>query len=195
MAGLASYFPHGFDLYVTRFQDFAPNYGEFWRQCPWCGWWDPAGDITNVLVYIEDRDSEMCRCSWCIWLDEPPFLAYMVGRPAFPPHVSIRAMEPHYDVLWHMCRWCGWCDSLVDGPDYIKELMEVEDYPCLSRCDRCQQFDEPPWWPNNRQRCAKQLIHLLPTVRTTITATDIVVRTIPDETVRLIAEYLAENTT
>ena len=102
--------------------------------------------------------------------------------------------EDVFEEHWLMCRWCGWWDRFIDDIINIDLMREIENYPCHSRCSWCQHLNEPPWCPNNRQRCRNQLIHLLPTVQSTITATEIVERTIPGEVIRLIAEYLAKNT-
>ena len=181
-----SYFHHG-SRYVTRFQDFAPNYGEYWRQCPVCGWWDPIGDSSRVLPFFAVWDTFMCGD--CLNLEEPS------ASTSISLWLSSQMEGERMEWGWLKCCWCGWCYAAIAGISRINEMREIENYDCHSRCDRCQQFDEPPWWPNNRQRYAKKLIHLLPTVRTAITATETVERPIPDEAVRLIAEYLAANIT
>ena len=172
-----SYF-HSGSRYVTLFQDFAPNYGEFWRECPVCGWWDPIGDRSHVLPFFEVWDTFMCQ----------DCLDWEVPSASTSPSSSSSSRDPGFDErmeqFWLKCCWCGWWDVYI----------VVTVYPCHNRCSWCAQFDEPPWWPNNRQRYAKKLMHLLPTVRTAITATGIVERTMPCEVIRLIAEYLAANT-
>ena len=181
-----SYF-HSGSRYVTLFQDFAPNYGEFWRECPVCGWWDPIGDRSRFLPFFEVWDTFMCQ----------DCLDWEVPSASTSPSSSSSSRDPGFDErmeqFWLTCCWCGWWDAYIADISCINKMREVGLYPCLTRCLWCQRFDEPPWWPNNRQRCADRLIHLMPTVRTAITATEIVESTIPGETISLIAEYLAAN--
>ena len=187
-----SYFHVG-SRYVTRFQDFAPNYGACWMECPLCGWWDRMGHISRVremLNYATVWDTFMCGdCR----LSEEPWIAIMPSSSS-----SSSSWYPGFEYslkeLWLMCPWCGWWDSFRLDRGTISIIKEHEDYPCYDRCSRCAQLDEPPWWPNNRQRYAQKLMHLLPTVGIAITATEIVERTMPCEVIRLIAEYLAANT-
>ena len=52
-------------------------------------------------------------------------------------------------------------------------------------CMRCKDLEEPPWWPNNRDRCHEMLLrNLQPPAFAEVDSTSIL---------RLIAEYLAEN--
>ena len=171
---------------VARFQDFAPNYGEFWRQCAMCGWWDWMGNIYAVLYIIEFTHLDMflcdhCRLSWGSRSPSSPSStsSYTTSESslvsdrrdlgeAFGLSISsakfdrrVQAMfedlEPlnqDYEAHLLMCRWCGWWDQSIDDITNVHKMREVENYPCLSRCSWCQQFDEPPWWPNNRQRYA-----------------------------------------
>ena len=187
-----SYFHVG-SRYVTRFQDFAPNYGACWMECPLCGWWDRMGHISRVremLNYATVWDTFMCGdCR----LSEEPWIAISLASSSSSSSWATWVNDGHKH-LWLMCPWCGWWDSFIDDLTNINMMREIEDYPCHSRCSWCQSLNEPPCSPNNRQRCANHLIHLLPTVQSTITATEIVERTIPCEAIRLIAEYLAKNT-
>ena len=176
-----------------------------------CDWWDSMGDRSRVQNCIEDAaDLDTFQCRWCIRLDEPS-ASSSTSSSSSPPSEAWRdhrltqalledwePLEQDYEDVfeehWLMCRWCGWWDRFIDDIIDIDLMREIENYPCHSRCSWCQHLNEPPWWPNNRERCRNQLIHLLPTVQSTITATEIVERTIPDEVIRIIAEYLAKNT-
>ena len=185
-----SYF-HSGSRYVTRFQDFAPNYGEFWRQCPVCGWWDPIGDTSHFLPACV-WDTFMCAD--CL-LEEPSAIVISSSSSSSSSSPRDPGFDERLEELWLKCPWCGWWDFAIMLDGYtINIIRQHKDYPCYDRCSWCAQFDEPPWWPNNRQRYAKKLMHLLPTVITTITATEIVERTMPCEVIRLIAEHLAANT-
>ena len=49
---------------------------------------------------------------------------------------------------WEQCKWCSrWdrCSCYMYNPDGL-----WHDGPL---CNRCMELEEPPWWPNHRQRC------------------------------------------
>ena len=55
---------------------------------------------------------------------------------------------------WRQCDWCGWWGKPDwDAPDHMA-LIEVDGYTLMHYCLRCCELEEPPWYPNNRQRCA-----------------------------------------
>jgi len=92
---------------------------------------------------------------------------------------------------WYICDWCGWWGYL-DGPsvpdkyklyDTRKWKKNVPFFTLL--CMRCFELEEPPWRPNKRDLCHEWLLRIfrpLELARIDITYT-----------LRLIAEYLAEN--
>ena len=66
-----------------------------------------------------------------------------------------------YGDVWLQCEWCwqwGKClwDEYLDGAE---PLWDVDGVGLL--CDRCLELEEPPWYPNNRQRCSVYLDHML----------------------------------
>ena len=105
-----------------------------WYQCTLCGWWGRCD------LYAPDRDALIdfdngCRglSFRCLWCDVDP-------------------------TVWFQCTWCEWwgrCD--LDAPDRDAlthsdngiARWDEQDFSCL----RCYVLDEPPWWPNNRDRC------------------------------------------
>ena len=140
-----------------------------WHQCGDCQWWGRcdrfAADFESLTALLNGRGGIAHYCSWC-----DPF--------AFPEHE------------WKQCRWCGWWGLYGDGddPDHDEEdciyggaNFEWSD-PYL--CFRCKQYglDEPPWWPNNRDR------HLMVLQRFKFFPE------LPDNVVREVACYLATNT-
>ena len=72
--------------------------------------------------------------------------------------------------LWVQCTWCGWWEEGDRGRVPF-------------RCRWCKGFDEPPWWPNNRDRCHRSLqgLRLFPPQ-------------IPEHVLRVVACYIACNT-
>ena len=128
---------------------------------------------------------------------------------------------------WQQCDWCNWwgkIDSVDWGlPDKFCLIEGIRVHRDGHRegyrlCLRCMDLDEPPWWPNNIQRCENKLAHLLPKVEiiTNFALTsspsfeqriaeadiaggdcngniEVVEKTIPVAVVRLTAEYLATN--
>ena len=69
-----------------------------------------------------------------------------------------------YGDRWLYCAWCwrwGKClaDELLNGAEPLTDVDGVG-----TMCDRCLELEEPPWWPNNRQRYATYLqeFRLLP---------------------------------
>ena len=81
---------------------------------------------------------------------------------------------------WYRCHWCDWRGYFnhVYVPDkYV--LIDDEGFAPTMLCLRCIELEEPPWRPNNRQRCQTRLSKLF--------------SNLDDESTRLIAEYLAAN--
>ena len=69
-----------------------------------------------------------------------------------------------YGDQWLYCAWCwrwGKCtaDEYLDGAEPLWDT----DWSGLL-CGWCLELEEPPWWPNNRQRYARYLqeFRLLP---------------------------------
>ncbi len=87
-------------------------------------------------------------------------------------------------TAWYKCTWCGWWgyfDS-KEAPLKYKLLGHMDGIGEL--CDRRDQLKEPPWWPNNRDRCHEWLLKVFRKSRMAQLCT---------YTQRNIAEYLAEN--
>jgi len=79
--------------------------------------------------------------------------------------------------LW--CHWCWKSGSCQDElPDGVIPLWDVDGVGLL--CDVCMQLEEPPWWPNNRQRCALQL-------------RESIGRLLPLSAVKKVADFLVSN--
>ena len=80
---------------------------------------------------------------------------------------------------WFQCEWCGWWGyfSHEEIPEEY-ELLDIDmvGYLCL----RCFRADEPPWHPNNRDRCQTHMDHLFGKVLNEVAT-------------RRIAEFLADN--
>ena len=72
-------------------------------------------------------------------------------------------------------------DEFLDGAD---PLTDIDGVGLL--CDRCFDLEEPPWWPNNRQRCAMWLHHtrLIPALLR---------NSLNEDAAVLMAAYLAAN--
>ena len=83
-----------------------------------------------------------------------------------------------YGDRWLQCTWCWkwgkthlahfeeWEDEVSeeDRP-FVAIVVPLEDYDgCGLICPTCDLLAEPPWWPNNRWRCALALEcgHMLP---------------------------------
>ena len=82
---------------------------------------------------------------------------------------------------WFQCDWCGWWGyfSNEEMPEKY-ELIDVDMVGFL--CVRCFGSREPPWRPNNRDRCHRWMIHLFANSLDG-----------DNGTTRLIAEFLADN--
>ena len=69
-----------------------------------------------------------------------------------------------YRNEWWQCHWCWkWGMSLCDEvlPYGVLPLWDVDGVGYL--CDNCGfVLEEPPWYPNARQRCAQSLEHVMP---------------------------------
>ena len=44
---------------------------------------------------------------------------------------------------WAQCKWCWRWEYNMSIPDGFNGPL----------CRRCMELEEPPWWPNHRQRC------------------------------------------
>ena len=55
---------------------------------------------------------------------------------------------------WARCYWC-WCWRFSIG--YLVGVGQVAD----PLCGQCRALDEPPWYPNNRQRAVLYIQHVL----------------------------------
>ena len=92
---------------------------------------------------------------------------------------------------WLKCRWCGWdswysdwIDSEEGAPLIFKLWGPYGLYRRGPLCDRCHQLKEPPWRPDNRDRCHEWLLKVPHKSR---------MAKLDTNTLRIIAEYLAEN--
>ena len=69
-----------------------------------------------------------------------------------------------YGDRWLACEWCWkWGKCLAD--EHLGGAMPLTDIDGLGvLCYACMVLEEPPWRPNNRQRCATWLerMRLLP---------------------------------
>ena len=84
--------------------------------------------------------------------------------------VDVAAMGSYGD-RWLQCTWCWrWGKTnLAEGEEWDDEVSEedrprvfvvvpLEDHDGSGLiCPTCLLLDEPPWWPNNRRRCALAL--------------------------------------
>ena len=61
--------------------------------------------------------------------------------------------------VWYQCDWCGWYGYFTS--EVIPENNVLLDCDFLAMkgiiCLRCFELGEPPWRPNNRDRCAAYL--------------------------------------
>ena len=85
------------------------------------------------------------------------------------------------------CEWCGFCGC--HGPtvpeDNEYKLRDVNRcHKLYKMCHRCIKLDEPPWRPNNRDRCDMWLQQVFGQSR---------MAKLDQPTQRLIAEMLADN--
>ena len=63
------------------------------------------------------------------------------------------------------CTWCwrwGKCtlsegEKWDDEGGWIPPLAHVDGYAVTLLCTACVRLEEPPYWPNNRQRCTLSL--------------------------------------
>ena len=95
---------------------------------------------------------------------------------------------------WYQCRWCDWWlwaqgDIEVDPKwDFVGNFFSVGPYDnwygLMLRCKRCADCEEPPWRPNNRDRCADHI--QLAFGKWGPTQLPLLVR-------RVIAEFIADN--
>ena len=88
------------------------------------------------------------------------------------------------DDAWYRCEWCGWWIYSYNGWVEEEDIDEKYDYVDVDgiglMCLRCFEEDEPPFHPNNRDRCANYLVQFL-------------ADRIEDDSIRVIATYLAAN--
>ena len=99
---------------------------------------------------------------------------------------SPTAATGSYGDRWLYCAWCwrwGKClaDERLNGAEPLTDVDGVG-----TMCDRCLELEEPPWWPNNRQRYATYLqeFRLLPRALLRLEATIII----------KLASFVTENT-
>ena len=81
--------------------------------------------------------------------------------------------------VWYQCDWCGWWgyfSSEILPEEYVLLDIDMVGYICL----RCYELDEPPWRPNNCDRCAADMDHLFRQV-------------LNEVAIRTVAEFLAAN--
>ena len=84
---------------------------------------------------------------------------------------------------WGSCDWCGWYGLF--SCEVIPEKYVLLDCDFLAMkgiiCLRCFELGEPPWRPNNRDRCAADLDLSLGQVLNAVSV------------LRTVAEFLAAN--
>ena len=103
------------------------------------------------------------------------------GRGAYPMRMLIDNDEYEYDT----CDWCGWWGYFGPGVPAKYELRDVNRCGELFvLCLRCFKLDEPPWRPNNRDRCHEWVVKVCRGSR---------IAALSPPIQRLIAEMLAEN--
>ena len=124
------------------------SYGDIWLHCDWCWRWGKcvADEFLDGADPLTDVDGVGLLCDRCLDLDPFPFDLGPYGN---------RDLQ------------CGWCwrwgkcvpAAFLNGADPLTNVLGVG-----LKCNRCLDLEEPPWWPNNRQRCATTLhnMRLLP---------------------------------
>ena len=94
---------------------------------------------------------------------------------------------------WDYCDWCGWWGWIETDTDLVLPKHQLVEYDSEHGsmfsgpvyCLRCEDLEEPPWWPNNRDRFHELILrNFQPPAFAKIDSTSIL---------RLIAEYVAEN--
>ena len=94
---------------------------------------------------------------------------------------------------WDYCDWCGWWGWIEEDTDLVLPKHRLVEYDSEHGsmffgpvyCLRCKDLEEPPWWPNNRDRFHELLLrNFQPPAFADVDSTSIL---------RLIAEYVAEN--
>ena len=98
---------------------------------------------------------------------------------------------------WYQCGWCDWWVWVQEGVpegdidpkyDFVSRIFFVGPHPrqyrLMLRCTRCADCEEPPWRPNNRDRCAEHLQLWFGKWGPT---------KLPLEVRRVIAEFIADN--
>ena len=113
---------------------------------------------------------------------DSPAMENFHGRGEYPMRMLIDNDEYEYDT----CDWCGWWGGYA-GPMVPARFMIVEsdkNGKLLGLCLRCIKLDEPPWKPNNRDRCDMWLQQVFRQSR---------MAKLDQPTQRLIAEMLADN--
>ena len=81
---------------------------------------------------------------------------------------------------WYQCGWCGWWGYFSAEEVPLKYCL----WGPLPKCERCIDLAEPPWRPNNRDRCHEWLLKVSHKTR---------MAKLDTYTVRIIAEFIAKN--
>ena len=94
----------------------------------------------------------------------------------------------HFGDKWLQCDWCGWWGHTDWDEPADMALSDGDGDQLMVFCLRCNELEEPPWYPNNRQRCADWFLNIsrgLPNPDHQQAAAEVS---------RKIAEFLASNT-
>ena len=63
-----------------------------------------------------------------------------------------------YGDRWLQCAWC-WAWGRCCHDDFLQGAWPLTDIDGIGvLCDFCFELEEPPWRPNNRQRCEQYMV-------------------------------------
>ena len=154
-------------LLIGTFEQHPTNAGE-----------DDTSDDENSFFHHPTEDENCCLC---LGLDAEDFNEIVCLRVCLlwlesylPPCADAESMEhkvfdrrdigwtsqntvPQYSqegLGWARCYWC-WCWRFSIG--YLVGVGQVAD----PLCGHCRALNEPPWYPNNRQRAVLYIQHVL----------------------------------
>ena len=136
---------------------------------------EEAEEEADETAESEAADRVARRMMWVEWLPESEAAK------------GVPRLKLHWTDTWYWCEWCGWKGYFASNPDAVPTKYKLayrldfkSDHARLL-CMRCHDLNEPPWYPNKRERCHEWLLQVFR--KSALACT----------TLRQVAEYLAEN--
>ena len=168
-------FPHEPDLEVWEEEFFAahPEYG---KEIASYGHIIKGQHVEYKGQYVPHAQyGQWYACIWC-WRWDDRWYARNEDQSIWLPEWLLSDHSGFHSGSLNGCLMPCPASEWMDEPEGMFRLFDVPGIGFL--CGRCSTLEEPPWWPNNRNRCAGRLARgqRLPPMLQISPATDIIAK-------------------